>query len=83
MAKANKNVTERERKYNEEVLSKLSAGIKQMGLEMKTNIILANSGIYTVKDLRRILEAGEHINNLEKKQEEYICRCLQIPMPQN
>ncbi|MBQ8042720.1 MAG: hypothetical protein IJ272_01035 [Clostridia bacterium] len=73
--------SERERKYYEEVLPKLSAGIKQLGLEMRSNTVLANAGICTIKDLRRVLETGEHIRYLDRQEEEYIIRCLQIKVP--
>lgn len=73
--------SERERKYYEEVLPKLSAGIKQMNLEMRSNFVLFNSGIYTVKDLRKALENGGHIQMLDREDEEYICKCLQIKRP--
>ena len=73
--------SERERQYYEEVLPKLSAGIKQMNLDMRSHFVLFNSGIYTVKDLRAILESGGHINMLDRHEEEYICRCLQITLP--
>ena len=85
MSQATSTITtyasERERKYYEEILPKLSAGIKQMNLDMRSNFVLVNAGIYTVKDLRKILEAGEHIQMLDKEEEEYICRCLQIQLP--
>ncbi len=73
--------SERERQYHEEVLPKLSAGIKQMNLDARSHFVLYNSGIYTVKALREILEAGKHIQMLDKHEEEYICRCLQITPP--
>jgi len=73
--------SERERKYHEEILPKLSAGIKQMNLDVRTHFILVSEELYTVKDLRRVLEAGEHIHMLDKAEEDYICRCLQITKP--
>ncbi len=73
--------SERERKYYEEVLPKLSAGIKEMRLDVRSHFVLYNSGIYTVKALRETLEAGEHIHMLDKHEEEHIRKCLQIPLP--
>ena len=73
--------SERERKYHEEILPKLSAGIKQMNLDARTHFVLVHAGIYTVKDLRKVLEEGGHIAMIDKDEEEYICRCLQIKMP--
>ena len=70
--------SEREKKYYEEVLPKLSAGIKQMNLDMRSNFVLFNSGIYTVKDLRAALEGDRHIAMLDREEEDYICRCLEI-----
>ena len=70
--------SERERKYHEEILPKLSAGIKEMNLNMRSHFVLVNAGIHTVKDLRNTLEVGKHIHMLDKDEEEYICRCLQI-----
>lgn len=85
MTQATKTTTtyasERERKYHEEVLPKLSAGIKQMNLDVRSHFVLYNAGIYTVKALRKVLEEGEHIQMLDKHEEEYICRCLQIVRP--
>ena len=75
--------SEREKKYYEEILPKLSAGIKQMNLSMRSHFVLVNGGIYTVKDLRKILEAGEHIQMLDRHEEEYICKCLQIVARKN
>lgn len=74
-------VSERERKYYEEVLPKLSAGIKQMNLNERSHFVLFNAGLHTVKALREVLEAGEHIQMMDRDEEEYICRCLQIKMP--
>lgn len=74
--------SERERKYHEEILPKLSAGVKELGLEERSNFALVNAGIYTIKDLRRVLESGEHIRYLDREDEKYIIRCLQIVLPQ-
>lgn len=76
-----KYASERERKYYEEVLPKLSAGIKMMNLEVRSHFTLFNAGLYTVKALREVLEAGQHIPMMDKEEEEYICRCLQINCP--
>ena len=73
--------SERERKYYEEILPKLSAGIKQMNLNMRSHFVLVNSGICTVKALREVLESGQHIRMMDRDEEEYICSCLKIKFP--
>lgn len=76
MISRQKYVSERQRKYYEEVLPKLSSSIQKMNLGMRANTCLVSAGILTLKQLRQAINSDVHIPLLEKEARQNICYYL-------
>ena len=76
MTSTKKYVSERQRKYFEEVLPKLSSDVQKMNLGMRANTCLVSAGILTLEQLRDAMNNNVHIPLLDKEAREIICDYL-------
>jgi len=76
MTKTKKYVSERQRKYYEEVLPQLSGDIQQMNLGMRANTCLVSAGILTLDSLKEAIKNNTHIPLLDYEAKEKIRDCL-------
>ena len=71
-------VSERQKKYYEEVLPKLSKEIQDLNLGMRANTCLVSAGLLTPAKLKKAIENNVHIPMLDKEAKETIVTCFGI-----
>ena len=60
-------VSERQKKYYEEILPKLPKEIQELNLGMRANTCLVNAGILTLEKLKKAIATDVHIPMLDKE----------------
>ena len=76
MTSTKKYASERQRKYYEEVLPKLSKEIQKMDLGMRANTCLVSANILSLEQLQNAIKNNTHISMLDKEARDKICDCL-------
>lgn len=65
-------VSERQRRYYEEILPKLSEEIQALDLGMRANTCLVSAGIFTLERFKKAVENEKNIPMLDKETREDI-----------